>query len=101
MPLYYRDDLMLSSDHESDKQFAKHYKLNTMNFNSSNYSAEENLCNEMISACECLLDDFNWGEHLNSDELEMLKLAHANIWEVYGQVNERSRPSNIKDFNDS
>ena len=64
------------------------------------YSEEENLCHEIITACECLFDDIQWGIHLNKDELEMLKLAHTNIWEVYGQVNERSRPSNIKQFND-
>lgn len=67
-----------------------------MGLNESNYSAEENLCNEIISACECLLDDFSWGGHLNKKEFEMLELAHANIWEIYGQMNERNKPSNLK-----
>jgi len=61
---------------------------------------EESLLIETISACECLLDDIEWGIHLNAKEFKMLKLAHANIWEIYGEVNRRSRPSNIEDFND-
>lgn len=99
MPIYYRDDIILLSNCPNDRKFAKENGLKIMKQDNT-LSAEENLCNEIITACECLLDDFNWGEHLNADEFEMIKLAHANIWEVYGQVNERSRPSNIKQFND-
>jgi len=61
---------------------------------------EKSLLTETISACECLLDDTKWGIDLNQKEFEMLKVAHANILEIYGQVNRRSRPSNIQDFND-
>lgn len=98
MPIYYRDDIVLASSYKHDVKFAKDNGLKIMKLDKY-YSQEENLCHEIISACECLLDDFNWGEHLNSDELEMLKLAHENVWEIFGQVNERSRPSNIKQFN--
>ena len=65
----------------------------------NNYSAEENLLMEINSATNCILDDIGWGAHLNRDEFEMLKLAHANIWEIYGQLTERTKPTHLKNDN--
>ncbi|MDO7612641.1 MAG: hypothetical protein MUQ75_00265 [Crocinitomicaceae bacterium] len=97
MPIYYNDNMMLASNSESDKEFAKHYKLKTMNFNPNNYSAEENLLMEINSITDLILDDIGWGEHLNQEEFEMIQLAHANILEVYGNVSKRNQPSHLKD----
>ena len=43
MTIYYNANMILVSNSESDKEFAKYYKLKIMNFDSNNYGDDKNL----------------------------------------------------------
>ena len=95
MPIYYRDDLLIASNHRSDREFAKSYKLKVMN-NKINQSQEEYLLYQIISSAELILDELNNGVEISKHNYNQIQLADQILLDIEQELTSRNKPSHLK-----
>jgi len=95
MPIYYRDDLLIASNHRSDREFAKSYRLRVMN-NKINQSQEEYLLYQIISSAELILDELNNGIDISDRNYDQIKLADQILLDIEQEMTAKNKPSHLK-----
>lgn len=95
MPIYYRDDLIVCSNHDSDKKFAKDNILKEMK-TYENDSLEHILLTQISSSIELISDDMDSGAEINPRNFDKIKLADQLLHEVQEDLAFQLLPSNIK-----
>ena len=95
MPIYYNDEIMLSSQMEEDMRFAKSYRLRVMN-NKINQSQEEYLLYQIISSAELILDELNNGVDISERNYDQIKLADQILLDIEQEMTANNKPSHLK-----
>ena len=95
MPIYYRDDLLLCSNHYSDNNFANDNNLKEMKIH-ENDSLEHILLTQICSSVELISDDMDSGAEINTRNFDKIKLADQLLHEVQEDLAFQLLPSNIK-----
>lgn len=95
MPIYYRHDLLLCSNYDSDKKFAKDNNLKKMKIY-ENDSLEHILLTQISSSIELISDDMDSGAEINQRNFDKIKLADQLLHEVQEDLAFQLLPSNIK-----
>jgi len=95
MPIYYNNDLIICSNHDSDKKFAKDYNLKQMK-TYNNDSLEHILLTQICSSVELISDDMDSGAEINKRNFDKIKLADQLLHEVQEDLAFQLLPSNIK-----
>ena len=95
MPIYYNNDLIICSNHDSDKNFAKDNNLKQMKIY-NNDSLERILLTQICSSVELISDDMDSGAEINTRNLDKIKLADQLLHEVQEDLAFQLLPSNIK-----
>jgi len=95
MPIYYNNDLIICSNHDSDKKFAKDYNLKQMK-TYENDSLEHILLTQICSSVELISNDMDSGAEINTRNLDKIKLADQLLHEVQEDLAFQLLPSNIK-----
>ena len=102
MAIYYDNNtLLLIGDNsaESYKDYLKTSKLKLMENepNKEDISKEEFYLYNIISACECILDDMENGAKIEQADFNNLGYVDGIMLRMQQNVNKQLTPSNIKD----
>lgn len=65
--------------------------------NKEEISKEEYYLYDIISACECILDDMESGAHIKQEDLNNLGYVDGIMLRMQHNVNRQLMPTNIKD----
>ena len=65
--------------------------------NKEEISKEEYYLYDIISACECILDDIESGAHIEQEDLNNLGYVDGVMLRMQHNVNRQLMPTNIKD----
>lgn len=102
MPIYYNDNTLLyASDDtiEVHKGYIKQARLKEMKeeANREDISKEEFYLYDIISACECILDDLENGASIEQADFNNLGYVDGIMLRMQHDVNRKLMPTNIKD----
>ena len=95
MPIYYNDEIMLFSEFNEDREFAKSYRLRVMD-NKIDQSQEEYLLYQIISSAELILDELNNGVDISDRNYDQIKLADQILLDIEQELTANNKPSNLK-----
>ena len=102
MPIYCNDNTLLFIDDssvESYKDYLKKAGLKKMEeeTNTEDISKEEYYLYNIISACECILDDMESGANIEQADFNNLGYVDGIMLRMQHNVNKQLTPTNIKD----
>ena len=95
MPIYYNDEMMLFSEFNEDREFAKSYRLRVMS-NKIDQSQEEYLLYQIISSAELILDELNNGVDITDRNYDQIRLADSILLDIEQELTAKNKPSNLK-----
>ena len=93
-------DIYLASNQESDIKFAEQENLKEImkeEPNKEDISKEEFYLYDIISACECILDDMENGAHIEQEDFNNLGYVDGVMLRMQHNVSKQLMPTNIKD----
>jgi|TARA_Y100000289_G_scaffold16482_1_gene15601 hypothetical protein len=102
MPIYCNDNILLyvgDNSLESYKDYLKNAGLKQMKeeANREDISKEEFYLYNIISACECILDDMENGANIEQADFNNLGYVDGIMLRMQHNVNKQLNPTNIKD----
>ena len=95
MPIYYNDEIMLFSEFNEDREFAKSYRLRVMG-NKIDQSQEEYLLYQIISSAELILDELNNGADITDRNYDQIRLADSILLDIEQELTAKNKPSHLK-----
>jgi hypothetical protein len=100
MPIYCNDSTLLYLGNnmvETYKDYLKEAELKEMKeeANTEDISKEEYYLYDIISACECILDDMESGAHIKQSHFNNLGYVDGIMLRMQHDVNRQLNPTNI------
>jgi len=100
MPIYYNDSTLLcvgDNMAEEYKDYIKKEGLKKMEeeANREDVSKEEFFLYNIISSCECILDDMENGANIEEKDMQDIIYADDVLLNIYKRVGVKLNPSNI------
>lgn len=102
MPIYCNDNILLyvgDNSLESYRDYLKQTELKEMEeeANTEDISKEEYYLYDIISACECILDDMENGANIEQADFNNLGYVDGIMLRMQHNVSRQLNPTNIKD----